>query len=100
MKEIENFCQKKNVKTNLLKKFVTFVDSTKKQNTCYKIFIFFWLVLYLCFYLFFKYVNEYYFSLDQLAKTGDSNVDLITREYKLDKMAKYVEIKSINLKLK
>ena len=40
------------------------------------------------------------YSLDQIQKTGDLNADLITRQYKLDKMAKFMEIKSINPKLK
>ena len=40
------------------------------------------------------------FSLDQIAKTGDLNANLIMRQHKLDKMAKFVEIKSINPKLK
>ena len=40
------------------------------------------------------------FSLEQMAKTGDLNADLIMRQYKLDKMAKTMEIKSINSKLK
>ena len=40
------------------------------------------------------------FSLEQIAKTGDLNADLIMRQYKLDKMAKFIEIKSINPKLK
>ena len=40
------------------------------------------------------------FSLEQIAKTGDLNVELITRHYKLDKKAKLFEIKSINPKIK
>ena len=40
------------------------------------------------------------FSLEQISKTGDLNADLITRQYKLDKMAKFMEIKSNNPKLK
>ena len=40
------------------------------------------------------------FSLDQIAKTGDFNGDSIMRQYKLDKMAKFMEVKSINPKLK
>ena len=30
---------------------------------------------------------------DQKEKTGDLNADLIMRQYKLDKMAKFMEIK-------
>ena len=40
------------------------------------------------------------FSLEQRSKTGDHNADLIMRQNNLDKMAKYMEIKSINPKLK
>ena len=40
------------------------------------------------------------FSLEQIAKTGDLNADLVIRQYKLDKMAKFMEIKSINPNLK
>ena len=40
------------------------------------------------------------FSLEQIAKTGDPNADLMKRGYKLDKMAKFLEIKWINPKLK
>ena len=39
-------------------------------------------------------------SLEEIAKTGDLNADLIMKQYKLDKMAKFMEIKSINPKLK
>ena len=43
---------------------------------------------------------NYIFSSEQIAKTGDLNVDLILRQNKLDKLAKFMEMKSINLKLK
>ena len=36
----------------------------------------------------------------KISETGDFNADLIMRQYKLDKMAKFMEIMSINLKLK
>ena len=39
------------------------------------------------------------FPLEQIAKTGDLNADLVMRQYKLDEMAKFMEIKSINPKL-
>ena len=44
-------------------------------------------------------MNNFY-SSDQVQRTGDLNVDLILRQYKLDKMAKITEIKSNNPKLK
>ena len=37
-----------------------------------------------------------HFFLDHIAKTGDLKVDSIKRQYKTDKMAKFMEIKSIN----
>ena len=40
------------------------------------------------------------FSLEQIARTGDLNADLIRRQHELDKMAKFIEIKPINPKLK
>ena len=40
------------------------------------------------------------FSLEQIAKTGDLNADLIIKQYKLDEMANFMEIKSTNPKLK
>ena len=40
------------------------------------------------------------FYLEQIAKTGDLESDLIKRHYKFDKMAKFKEIKSINPKIK
>ena len=40
------------------------------------------------------------FSLEQIAKTGDLNADLIIKRYKLDEMANFMEIKSTNPKLK
>ena len=40
------------------------------------------------------------FHLEQIAKTGDLNVGLIMRYYKLDETAEFMEIMSINTKLK
>ena len=40
------------------------------------------------------------FSLEQIAKTGDLNADLIMRQYKLDKMDKFMEMKSTSPNLK
>ena len=40
------------------------------------------------------------YSLDQKQKTGDLNAHLITSHYKLDKVAKFMEIKSNNPRLK
>ena len=40
------------------------------------------------------------FSLQQIATTGDLNADLIMRQYKWNKMAKFMEIKSVNPKVK
>ena len=40
------------------------------------------------------------FFLQQISKAGDLNAVLIMRQYKFDKKAKFMEIKSINPKLK
>ena len=40
------------------------------------------------------------FSLEEIAKTGELNADLKNGQYKLDKMAEFMEIKSINAKSK
>ena len=40
------------------------------------------------------------FYLELIAKTGDFNADLITRLYMLNRMAKFMEIKPINPKMK
>ena len=40
------------------------------------------------------------YSLDQIQETGDLNADLIMRQYELEKMAKFLEIKSNNPRLK
>ena len=39
------------------------------------------------------------FHSEQIAKAGDLNADLIMRQYKVDKLAKFIEIKSISSKL-
>ena len=39
------------------------------------------------------------FSLEQIEKMGDFSADFIIRQYKLDKKAKFMEIKSINPRL-
>ena len=39
-----------------------------------------------------------FFSSGQIPKTGDFNADFIMRQYKLNKMAKFKEIKSTNPK--
>ena len=40
------------------------------------------------------------FSLEQISKTDDLDSNLILRQYKLDLMARFMEIKSVNPKLK
>ena len=40
------------------------------------------------------------FSLEQIGKAGDLYADLIMRQCRLDKMAKFIEMKSINPRLK
>ena len=40
------------------------------------------------------------FSLEQISETGNLDSNLILRQYKLDPMARFMEIKSVNTKLK
>ena len=40
------------------------------------------------------------FSLEQRFKTGNLNSNLIPRQYKLDLVASFIEIKSVNPKLR
>ena len=88
------------IKTNSLQDYVNFVDNTTRQNTYYtRIFLIAIFVSLFLFYLLFIYLNEYTFSLDQTSKTGDFNADLIMTQDELDKMAKFMEIKSIEPKL-
>ena len=49
-----------NVKTNLLEVYVNYIDTTTKQNTCFKIIIFLFanIISLLSFYLLFKYLQE------------------------------------------
>ena len=53
---------KKNIRTNLLDDHINFVDTTLKQNTCFKkpkfIFV---VVVSLFLFVLFKYINEEYF---------------------------------------
>ena len=43
---------------------------------------------------------NYTFSLEQTAKPSDLNDDLVMRQYRLDKIAKFLEPKSNNPRLK
>ena len=64
MKEIENveviYVFKINIKRNLLEDFVTFLDTTTKQNSYFKIIIIFFTIMTTLFLIFllFKYLNE------------------------------------------
>ena len=62
---LEDICDnynayKKNTKTNLLEEHVNFVDTTKKLNEYFKIFIIFLMVILglFLFFVLFKHVNE------------------------------------------
>ena len=52
MKQIENFVLKKNIKTILLEDYVNCFDTTKKQNTFFKIIVFL-IVISIALFLFF-----------------------------------------------
>ena len=102
-----------NNRTNLLEDYVNyvnrslrdnadFVDVTKEQNKYFKTIIVL-LVIIVSLFLFFLlliYLNEYHFFFRSNLKIGILKANLIMRQYKLHKMAKFVEIKCINPKLK
>ena len=48
----------------------------------------------------YEYINELHVFFRTNSETGDLNADLIMRQYKLEKKAKFMEIKSINSNLK
>ena len=52
------------------------------------------------FFLMFLFEKINTFSSEQIAKTGDLNADLIMRQNNLDKMAKFMQMKSNKLKVK
>ena len=58
------------------------------------------IISFFSFYLLYKLLNEYYFSLEQTSKTSNLDSNLILRQYKLDLKAWFMEIKSINPKLR
>ena len=91
-----------NIKTNLLENYINFVNITTKQKKYFKIgTLFFDVNIFLfLFFLSFKYLNEKLFSLHQTFQTGNLDSNLITRQYKLDLMARFIEIKSLNSKLR
>ena len=47
-----------------------------------------------------RYINEKYLLSRSNTKIGDLNADVIMRQYKFDKMANFMEIKSNNPRLK
>ena len=59
------------------------------------------LLLYLCFYFIF-YLNtelDNTYPLQQISQTGNLGSNLITRQYKLDLMARFMEIRAMNPRL-
>ena len=91
-----------NIKTKLLEDYVNFSDSTTKQNTYFGKIFFYLLLLYLCFY-FISYLNTQIsntFSSQKISQTGNLDGNLILRQYKLDQMARCMELKSINRRLR
>ena len=53
----------------------------------------------LFFFLSIKNLTEYFFSSEQISKTGNLDANLILRQNKLDLMSRFMELKSINPKL-
>ena len=92
---------KRNNKTILLEENVNFVDITKKRNTYFKLFMFLIAIILSSFFfhLLFKNLNEQQF-LYNISKTGNLDFNLISRQYKLKLLAKFMQIKFQNSKLK
>ena len=91
-----------NNKTNLLEDYLNFVDSTKKQNA-YSERVMFLFAIITSLFLFFSFSNtstNNTFSLEQISKTENLDSKLILRQYKLELMARFMEIKPLNPKLK
>ena len=59
-----------NIKTNLLEDYVNFFDSTKKQNTSFKINVILFAKITTLFSFFFQKQMNNTFSLEQISKTG------------------------------
>ena len=88
-----------NFKTSLLENYVNYVDSTKKQKTYFKINIglFVFIVSLDSFHLHFEYLKGKHFFFS-LTSNFDSNLKF--RHCKSDLRARFMEIKSINTKLR
>ena len=96
-----------NIKTNFLEDLVNFVDSLRMQSydnittkkTYFKIIILLFVLILslLLFFLFLEYLND---SLEQMSKTGNLNSNLILSQYKLDLSAMFIEIESVNPKIR
>ena len=88
--------------TNLLEVYINFVEITKKQKTYCKKIIFLFVVIISLFliFLFLKYLKNNTFSLEKVSKTGNLYADSLVRRYKLEKIAKFMEINSIYPQLK
>ena len=92
-----------NIKTSLLEEYVNFVDNTNRQKKFFKTFF-----LSNCYNYVFNLIfspNSVFkmnniFSLQQLSRTGNLDPNLISRQYKLDLMSKFMCIKFENPKMK
>ena len=96
------FVIKLNIKTSLLADYANFVDTTTKQNTYFEKIMFSFVIIIISsflFYLLFIYQTNNSFSLQQIHKTGNLDSNLISRQYKLNLMAKFMQIKFENSKL-
>ena len=81
--------------------YVHLVDTTKKQKTYFKksLVLFGNIQYFFSIFLLLNYLKKYHFSSDQKYKTISLVSNLIFRQYKLELMARFMEIKSLNLKL-
>ena len=103
MFQVAIYANKLNIKTNLLEEYVNSVDTRTKQNTTnFKILIaLFVIIIYL--FIFFSYLNTKMnntFSLEEISKTGNLDFKLIFRQHEPSSSARFIEIKSLNAKLR
>ena len=89
------------IRTILLEVYVNLVDTTLKQNTCFKNPKFIFVVVVSLFFLF--YLNtelKNLFSLQQVFKTLNVDANSTSRQYKVNLRADFMRIKYENPKLK
>ena len=93
------YTYKTNIKTNLLKEYINFVDSTTKQNKYFKIPIN--LSVRIMFFSLLSIIEmNNSFPIQQISRTGNVDSNLKSRQNKLNLMADFMRVKYENPKMK